>query len=116
MALPGEFNTRPLIEACWKAGKTVYLPVVAGKTEEKTLEFARYLPEDPLEANRYHILEPGPQAPRIAAYALDLVVLPLVAFDLKGNRLGSGSGYYDRTFAFLPEAHLKKPLLLGLAF
>jgi len=42
--------------------------------------------------------------------------MPLVAFDLTGNRLGRGGGYYDRTFAFMREKHRNHPYLLGLAY
>ena len=48
---------------------------------------------------------------------LELVLVPLVAFDKQGNRLGMGSGYYDSTFAFLQnQKRPTKPYLLGLAY
>jgi 5-formyltetrahydrofolate cyclo-ligase len=48
---------------------------------------------------------------------LDLVIVPLVAFDKSGNRLGKGGGYFDRTFEFLNEApRPKKPFLCGIAY
>jgi 5-formyltetrahydrofolate cyclo-ligase len=49
-------------------------------------------------------------------WSLDLVFVPLVAFDKEGHRLGMGGGYYDRTFAFKTKhSHLKGPKLIGLA-
>jgi len=50
-------------------------------------------------------------------HALDLILLPLVAFDKSGHRLGMGGGYYDRTLAFLAHRRLwRKPHLLGTAY
>ena len=44
------------------------------------------------------------------------MIAPLVAFDLQGHRLGTGGGYYDRTFAFLHELAIRKPDMMGLAY
>ena len=68
--------------------------------------------------NRYNILEPElKNAELIAAENLDLVLVPLVAFDLSGNRLGMGAGFYDTTFSFLNNIKRpSKPYLLGLAY
>jgi len=75
------------------------------------MEFAMYHDGDPLSLNRYQILEPHSQPFLIEK--LDIVLLPLVAFDEMGNRLGRGGGYYDRTFF----AHAQgKPFLLGLGY
>ena len=53
----------------------------------------------------------------VRARRLDLVLLPLVGFDHKGNRLGMGAGFYDRTLAFLRDrVHWKKPHAVGLAY
>jgi len=77
-----------------------------------------YLPEDKLEPDCFGILEPIYNAKKcIAAEDLDLVIMPLTAFDFAGNRIGTGGGYYDRTFSFLKnKSGLHKPYLLGLAY
>ena len=62
------------------------------------------------------ILEPQDKAKKILAEDLDLVITPLLAFDAKGHRLGTGGGYYDRSFAFLYSNMKKKPLMIGLAY
>lgn len=107
---PEEFDCLPLIQLIWQMQKICYLPVLSN--EERQLIFSRYQPNDALHPNRYRILEPTPYE-SIAVNELDLVIVPLVAFDLSGNRLGMGGGYYDYTFAFSRGG---KPYLLGLAY
>ena len=111
----GELDTQPLIKGIWKAGKIGYLPIlIIG--EGKTLEFARYDEGDVLEPNHLSILEPADSTRKIQPEHLEMVILPLVAFDLQGNRLGTGGGYYDRTFAFMHAKPIKRPLLIGLSY
>lgn len=113
----GEMDPQPLMQHALAADKRVYLPVLApGATNH--LRFASYREGDELIANRLAIPEPViPPAELIEPMSLDLVLVPLVAFDEQGNRLGMGGGYYDRTFAFLKHrSHPHKPLLLGLAY
>lgn len=93
--LPHEFDTRPMIEAIWQARKICYLPILSA---QKTLAFARYQAHDLLVKNSHHIFEPA-QPLKIPLEQLDLVLVPLVGFDLSGHRLGMGGGYYDKTFA-----------------
>ena len=117
LAFQNEFDTQPILQAIWQAGKQCYLPVlieeIAGKP---SLEFVQYHEGDPLQTNRYSILEPKQHTTKIAPDQLDLVITPLVAFDGSGHRLGMGAGYYDRTFAFLHQKKLTSPALLGLAY
>lgn len=83
--------------------------------EDMRLDFAAWRAGDPLVTNRYSIPEPDTQT-RIDPSALDVVLMPLVGFDRRGARLGSGAGYYDRTFAFLHgRPRPAQPLLIGVA-
>lgn len=93
-----------------------YLPVI--NPSLKTMLFARFKSDTLLKNNQYGILEPAADDQiLLTPHELDIVLLPLIAFDLHGNRLGSGAGYYDKTFAFLNEKNIiKKPKLIGLAY
>jgi 5-formyltetrahydrofolate cyclo-ligase len=113
MAYQDEFQTRDVIQTIWQHQKKCYLPVL---TENKTLKFYKYLPEQALLPNQFGILEPDQTTAVIQAERIELVIMPLLAFDLEGNRLGTGGGYYDRTFAFLHSHPLQMPILLGIAY
>lgn len=112
----GEIDTRPLIELAWQQGKQVYLPVLHPLSHNR-LWFLPYQQDTRLRLNQYRIPEPPLQPHRRRLpWTLDLVCMPLVAFDPQGGRLGMGGGYYDRTFAFLNrQPNWGKPRLLGLA-
>lgn len=112
----GEIDPSLIIERIWRTGKNAFLPVLP-RSSHNRLWFAPALPGMELAPNRYGIPEPQVQARTLVrAQDLDLVLLPLVAFDVRGNRLGRGAGFYDRSLAFLRyRAHLRKPYRLGLA-
>lgn len=112
----GEISPLPLLEAALKAGKECYLPVLH-PIRHNRLWFVRYRPGCKMVRNGYGIEEPhGTHNPRVPAWSLDLVLMPLVAFDEQGGRLGMGGGYYDRSFAFKRQRpDRRSPLLLGLA-
>ena len=111
----GEVSTQPLIEHMWQHNKCCYLPVLHPITP-RHLQFARYQRDTALTPNRYQIPEPQATAQAVIAnQQLDLVLMPLVAFDATGNRLGMGAGFYDQSFAFKQDYRLK-PTLIGLAF
>ncbi|OGO95714.1 MAG: 5-formyltetrahydrofolate cyclo-ligase [Coxiella sp. RIFCSPHIGHO2_12_FULL_44_14] len=94
-----------------------YLPVLDLHNPHR-LEFYTYQSGDTLITNRYGIPEPDiTHQQRIAPQELAIVLVPLVAFDEYGHRIGRGAGYYDRTFAFLLETPRRtRPLLIGLAY
>lgn len=113
----GEINPDPILQLALKQNKNCYLPTVEFSTD-KQLNFIQYQTTDQLQKNRYLILEPQfDESKIIPATQLDLVFMPLLAFDLAGHRLGMGAGYYDATFNFLLQStRPTKPLLVGLAY
>ena len=84
--------------------------------EDGCLRFAPWRPGAPLVSNRFGIPEPDVDADALLpGEAMGFVVMPLVAFDASGQRLGMGAGWYDRTFAFRRGASCT-PWLVGAAF
>ena len=112
-----EIDPYPILELAWSLGKHCYLPVLNTSPENK-LTFMSYHKNDSLNLNRYKIPEPLPEKSQVKhPEELDIIFIPLVGFDIKGNRLGMGAGYYDRTLESLKTgAHIKKPYLIGLAY
>ena len=113
----GELDTQAVIAWCWQQGKQVYIPILH-PFSHKQLLFTRLTATTPLIKNKYGISEPRLDVTQVIPYLeLDLVCSPLVAFDLAGNRLGMGGGYYDRTFSqhqFVRQDQ-QVPYILGLA-
>ena len=115
IAHAGEVDSSYIWEHAWQQGKQVYLPVLDPKINN-TLLFLAFHPEDKLVPNRFGILEPALKVKNSYDPAkLDLIILPLVAFDDKANRIGMGAGYYDRTLAFMQSKPIK-PKLIGIAY
>jgi 5-formyltetrahydrofolate cyclo-ligase len=113
----GEPDVLPLLWRAMTMNKRCYLPALDTLGSNR-LWFTSYRPDDRLVCNRFGIPEPqrGPRA-RVRAARLDVALVPLVAFDRRGNRLGMGGGFYDRTFAFLRRRrHWRRPLCIGVAY
>lgn len=111
----GELDTSLLIKELWNLNHAVYLPIIHPFNGANLL-FQRYEKNSPMRANRYGILEPKLNCSQICPLpALDYLLMPLVAFDKQGNRLGMGGGFYDRTLARLHKQNWQKPQLIGLA-
>lgn len=95
-SLPDEVCTHALIDSALQQHKRVLLPVVVGEE----LELHQYTDHGALKEGAFHILEP--QGPTFTDYAaIDLAVIPGVAFTTDGKRLGRGKGYYDRLLTTL---------------
>lgn len=112
----GEIDPSPVLERAWRMKKRAYLPVLSRLRHDR-LWFAQAQPGMALRPNRFGIPEPVVKSSELVrAEELDLVLVPLVAFDLAGNRVGMGGGFYDKSLAFLRHrTQLRKPHVIGLA-
>lgn len=107
----GEPDLTRLMQVCHRAGKSIWLPCIGS---DRDMAFRRHRPGARLIKNRYGIGEPPAGNTSRTGMQMDLVFMPLVAFDRKGNRLGMGGGFYDRAFS-LHRRRQSRPLLLGVA-
>lgn len=109
----GEISPALLMATALKRGKACYLPVM-NRFGDTRLSFRRWQPGQRLMQGAYAI--PEPRLGKLCSKRfLSLVLLPLVAFDAEGNRLGMGKGFYDHSFAFLLNSQGHRPVLLGMA-
>ncbi len=97
-AFDGEPDLKPALTELAGRGVRIALPVIIETDGVKNLQFRAWDPETALVKNPFGIEEPA-DSEVIPLAGLDLVMLPLVAWDRQGNRLGMGAGYYDRLFA-----------------
>jgi 5-formyltetrahydrofolate cyclo-ligase len=111
-SLPDEVNTHGLIDDLVAEGKTVLLPKVTGPD---TMELRRYTGRDDLQEGAYHILEPMGELFTDFS-SIDLILVPGLAFDAAGHRLGRGRGYYDRLLSSLFTIHSSLFSSIGVCF
>jgi 5-formyltetrahydrofolate cyclo-ligase len=104
-----ELDDRPLLETLNARGHLCVLPVVARRSAP--LIFRQWRPGDAMQAGEFAILVPSAEAPAVEP---DALIVPLLAFDAGGHRLGYGGGYFDRTLKALRAR--KKILAVGVAF
>ncbi len=91
-----EIDPTPLMDRLHRDGARLVLPTVTGR--DQPLTFRQWTPGEDLMRGEFGILQPSADAPVLAP---NIVLVPLVAFDRSGHRIGYGAGYYDRTFELL---------------
>lgn len=106
-AIQKELDLSALLTHARTLGKRVGLPSVVGER----LELLELGDPSQLVVGAFDILEPPPDAPRIAPEDVDLVLVPGLAFDGTGHRIGYGRAFYDRLLPTLPRA-----FRIGVAF
>lgn len=110
LSMRSEVETDILLEKLLHAGKHICAPVV--DTDQNRLIPRRIQEaETALVRHRYGMLEPNTACPIFPISQLQLIVVPGIAFDCKGYRLGYGKGFYDRFLASCPHA-----IPIGLAY
>jgi len=111
-SLPGEVDSGPIFEAARRDGRRTLLPrMLPGEG----LEFLSFDAFEALEPGRYGVREPPAGIPARVHGPGTLILVPGVAFDRRGGRLGRGAGYYDRALAALRGGG-GAPCVLGVAF
>lgn len=111
VAMGGETDPAPLVAAAHAAGKRVFYPCIDMETNEMNLRV--YAPGDELEESGYGFLQPSGASAAVADDDVDFVIIPAVAVDERGYRVGYGRGYYDR---FLPRVSKAFRVTIGFDF
>jgi 5-formyltetrahydrofolate cyclo-ligase len=95
MPLPGELDVTPVALRCFQTGKTVCVPRVDWKRREMAAIEVTSFDDRTMDVDRHGLRTPKEGAP-VPPELIDLLVVPGLAFDTRGYRLGRGGGYYDR--------------------
>jgi 5-formyltetrahydrofolate cyclo-ligase len=109
----GEPDLLPCLKQLCRRGKQVYVP----QLRPQGMRFVPLRALRRARVNHYGIIEPNRHSPSVSSKRLQAVVLPLTAYDLNGQRLGMGAGYYDRELSWRSSrTHWRGPLLIGSAW
>jgi len=115
-AFDGEIDTAVIATLARRRGCHLFVPVIVDARHHR-MEFVRTTHSASIRPNQFGIREPRDAlSRRIDPQRLDVILLPLLAFDAFGWRLGFGGGYYDRKLAFKHRSALRKPLLIGVGY
>jgi 5-formyltetrahydrofolate cyclo-ligase len=110
-----ELDIASIIQNSWRLNKQCYLPVISDHLDV-ALSFYLHNEQSILSLNKFNIYEPKRTTGQcISIEKLDIILLPLLAFDSRGYRLGSGGGYYDRSLCSIQNKQ-HRPLLVGIGF
>ena len=110
LASPEETSIEAFFAVASQREQSIFLPCIDAKQRHMT--FANHRPDGTLIKNRFGLMEPEDRSHIAGAVDLDCALVPLVAFDQHGSRLGMGGGYYDTFFA----DPATRPTLIGIAF
>ncbi|MDX2164744.1 MAG: 5-formyltetrahydrofolate cyclo-ligase [Gammaproteobacteria bacterium] len=114
MAFDGEIDLKNMMDYCFAENKKIFLPKL--DSQHKTLMFFEYSSSDKLIPNRFGILEPQHKNP-VGINQLDIILIPLTAFDKTGHRLGMGQGYYDHTLQGITRRPpFNTPIYIGVGY
>lgn len=109
-----EINTKGIIKKALSENKKIYVPRTEFDT--RTMDAVEIISFDNLIESSYGILEPSKEEQEINPNELDLIVVPGVAFDRNGGRMGYGAGFYDRYFKKIHKENAKRITKLALAY
>lgn len=105
LSMSDEPNMMTMIEHAWQQGKTVCIPHMRGQFAIMDAAIIKNM--DSLVRGRFNLLVPDPaHVTLMEPSCIDVIVVPAVAYDRQGNRLGMGAGYYDRFIAKATQAVL----------
>jgi 5-formyltetrahydrofolate cyclo-ligase len=115
-AVGHEADMSAVIRLARERGCKVYLPRVIDRRRNR-MQFVPFDASSPMRRNAFGILEPWGPIDAVRVRDLDIVFMPLVAFDSCGWRLGSGAGFYDRKLHHLgTDRRWRRPRLIGIAY
>jgi 5-formyltetrahydrofolate cyclo-ligase len=115
-AFDGEIDVTPTALLAQRMQCRLFAPVIIDKSQRQ-MEFVRVGMSSAMQSNTLGIHEPRDDVlRRIDPRRLDVILVPVIAFDAHGWRLGFGGGYYDRKLAFRQRCALRKPILIGVGY